>query len=110
MLLIQFRLAVAQRGQLLLVVIELFGVVLHQLLLAADVVQAVDIRRMRSSSVGQVANLIAIVFASARSFSAICDLLIGDALQLAASGVAEGRVLNVGRERSRASSSVTWYV
>ena len=44
-------LGVAQGGELLLVRVELAGVVLHLLLLAADVVQALMFWRMRSSSV-----------------------------------------------------------
>src|ERR1017187_7889119 len=57
LLLLQLRLAVAQLRELLLVGIQLLGVILHELLLAADVVQAVDVLPDAVFITGQVAKL-----------------------------------------------------
>ena len=65
--------------------VELFGVALHQLLLAADIVQAVDVLADAVFVARKVANLIAIVVESAIVLGDL-RLFVGDALQF---GVAD---------------------
>ena len=93
---------IAQGGQLLLMRVELFGIALHQLLLAADVVQAVDVLADAVFVAGEIANLVAGVF---EGMVVLGDLrfLVGDALQLPPSGIAEACGSECTSRGSRAS-------
>ncbi len=86
------RLLIAQRGELLLDGVELAGVGLHLLLLAAHIVQTLNIAADAVFVAGELASLLIGILQGAVVLRDQA-LLVGDALQLAAAGIAQRAIL-----------------
>ena len=89
----------AETGELLLVGVQLAGVILHELLLAADVVQALDVAADAFLIVRDVRDLGLGVLQGSVVFRDL-EFLGGYAVELLAGGVAEIAVLHVGEQEA----------
>src|SRR3954452_19746920 len=99
----QLRLPVAQYGEALLVLVELAGIGLYLLLLAADGVQALNVPAdsvlVRVPVAGLPLDLLKLAINRGN-----LRFLVRDALELLAGGRGQAAVLNVGEERVRAEA------